>query len=170
MSVERESGTAWFARTLKRRSVSSAARDILGDVPDVTTDTGCPIGPLIEIQGEPGSGKTLFLTHFVATCVLPAEFKGTKTGGLECGVLFVDADCHFSLETFASVLVGKVEKWFTGIARKPFTANELEMLVVGCMKRLCVRRDISSPEDANRFASKLKEWIFCHPHIDVIVW
>jgi RecA/RadA recombinase len=169
-AIRNETGTAWVARSLKRRSVSAAARDVLGDIPDVSTDTGSPIGPLVELQGEPGSGKTLYLTHFVATCVLPHEFKGADLGGLECCVLYVDADSHFSLETFASVLVKRVERCFAGVARKPFTAKELEMLVVGCMTRLCLRRDVWSPDDAKSLASKLKDWIFCHPHVSCIVW
>lgn len=53
----------------------------------------------VEINGDPGSGKTLLLTQLIAACILPLEYNG-----LDIIVLLINADHHFQLRKLTKIM------------------------------------------------------------------
>lgn len=66
--------------------------------------TGIEPKSVIELCGEEGSGKTQYLTHVIATAILPQSLKGFGVGGLGVGVVLVDNDYSFNVIRLISVL------------------------------------------------------------------
>lgn len=65
-------------------------------------------GSVIEISGESNSGKTELLYHFIARCIFPSTWKGLHLNGLDCGVVFIDSDCHFNMFRLITILESRI--------------------------------------------------------------
>ena len=78
---------------------------------------GYVLGSILELYGEEGCGKSQFLMHFFARCVLPMEWKGVRLGGHNIGVIFFDLDYQFNVLRF----VGNKTLNLIDCARKVFT-------------------------------------------------
>ena len=43
----------------------------------------------MELTGEEGSGKTEYLLHLTANCILPETWRTIEVGGIGAGIIFV---------------------------------------------------------------------------------
>ncbi|XP_022190168.1 DNA repair protein XRCC2 [Nilaparvata lugens] len=59
---------------------------------------------VVEISGDPASGKTHLLTSLIATCILPSNYEGFCIGGLQAGVIFLNTDLHFQIFKLVTIL------------------------------------------------------------------
>jgi hypothetical protein len=159
--VDHESGTQWFLRSIARPPVSLFP-EILGSfVPDGTK-------PIIELQGESSSGKTLFLTHYVARCILPETYKHFQIGGLNVGVMVIDCDMDFSLATLSLILQSLVESAVPRSERKSLRTSDLESIVLNSLQRLKLKRCSNSKEFVASIG-KLKNALVVAPDVSVVI-
>ncbi|XP_067011496.2 DNA repair protein XRCC2 [Anabrus simplex] len=82
---------------------------------------------IIEISGDPSSGKTLMIMQFLVKCLLPSQWLDYSIGGLNAGAVMINTDHHFNLLK----LVNLMEAWLVKSAVVPVTsASKLTNLVI----------------------------------------
>lgn len=84
-----ESGLQLLARLSKRPSLVGLDKVLFPDGPNPNE--------VIEISGDPSSGKTFFITKFIMKTILPAEYQNIHIGGLNAGIVLINMDYHFQM-------------------------------------------------------------------------
>lgn len=84
---------------------------------------------LIEIAGNTGTGKTLFLMDFLARCVLLEEYNGKG-----CGAIIINTDHHFDLFRFIEMLDFLIRK----SGNKNVSTTVVEDSIKNALKNLIV--------------------------------
>lgn len=87
-----ESGVHLFARVAQRPNL-----DRLNEV--IFQNGGPHPGQLMEITGEPSTGKTTLATDFLARCILPVSYNGKNSGAV-----VINTDHHFDLFKLISIM------------------------------------------------------------------
>ncbi|KAI1793884.1 hypothetical protein LXA43DRAFT_998789 [Ganoderma leucocontextum] len=104
-------------------------------------------GDIIEVQGPAASGKTHFLYHILATCLMPSHSQGKYLGGWGKAAILFDTDGKFDISRLHELLVSR----FTRRLRQeePHYASlpvELEELATRCLESLHIFRPTSSAQ------------------------
>uniref|UniRef100_A0A1B6CDC0 Uncharacterized protein n=1 Tax=Clastoptera arizonana TaxID=38151 RepID=A0A1B6CDC0_9HEMI len=94
--VKVESGLQLVARLQKRPS--------LNGLDDIIFPHGPNPQEVIEIIGEPSSGKTFLITKFIAKSILPKYFNNIHIGGLDASVVLINIDYHFQICKLISLM------------------------------------------------------------------
>lgn len=127
-----ESGFQLLSRCDSRLSV-------VGLDPVVFRD-GPKLNDIIEISGDPGTGKTLLITQYLVKSLLPSKWKDNFIGGFCVGVVLVNTDHHFQLFK----LVSMMEMWLMKCGdneneKKTFFNSEtIEEIIKDSLKRLII--------------------------------
>ena len=64
-------------------------------------------GDVIQIIGEPGSGKSELMMNITAECVLPRYLNGKLVEGGEMGVAYISTDKRMDVHRLVALLKGK---------------------------------------------------------------
>ncbi|RZF41268.1 hypothetical protein LSTR_LSTR010496 [Laodelphax striatellus] len=91
-----ETGLQLFGRLTSRPSIAAISATLFPN--DLKQKE------VVEISGDPASGKTHLLTSLIATCILPSSFEGVCIGGLQAGVILLNTDLHFQIFKLVTVL------------------------------------------------------------------
>lgn len=124
-------------------------------------------GDVVEIQGPAASGKSHFIYHLLATCVLPPSFNLAEVGGWACAAVLVDADGKFSIKRFRHLLLARLSKSIpvtSGLSTPSSDGHAVEELVVQCLSRLHIFRPQSSAQVATTLMH-LPEYHSAHPSL-----
>lgn len=65
---------------------------------------------MIEIQGEPASGKTHLLYYLAGTCLLPSELNSVSLGGWDKAVVVFDTDGTFDPKRLLDLLISRLKR------------------------------------------------------------
>lgn len=107
-----ETGLQLFARL--------SARPSLVGLEDRLFSSGPNHKDIIEISGDPATGKTLLLNHFLVKCLLPEQWNSILLGGLGAGAILINTDHHFKILKLISLMGQKLK-----IFLKPKQNNEV---------------------------------------------
>lgn len=91
-----ESGVQLLARLTARPSLLSLDRNLFPD--DLVP------GDIVQISGQPGTGKSFLLLHLLTKCLLPKSFKNVEIGGLGAGAILIDTDHNISILKLATLM------------------------------------------------------------------
>lgn len=91
----------------------------------------------IEINGDPGSGKTHLLAQLIATCILPAEYNG-----FGINVLLINADNRFPIRKLSKImtnllkmsLIQKFESWNYTKLDKIVKLSLKNLMIINCLE------------------------------------
>ena len=97
-----ESGISLLARIGNRPNISNINKQIF------PSGLQCP--HVIEINGQPGSGKSHFCLNLITSVLLPKSFKGICIDGCDAGVIFIDTDQHFNILQLGNFVEQKIRK------------------------------------------------------------
>ena len=126
-----------FARLGKRPSLESIEESIFPG--------GIGTNDVIEVYGEDGVGKTQLLLHLVANCILPKSLEDVEIGGLECGVVFIDADYQLSMIRLVSLMEARIHSIKRGNGDK-LKHIKVEQTIQTCLERLHIIKCNNSSE------------------------
>ncbi|XP_047472391.1 DNA repair protein XRCC2-like [Penaeus chinensis] len=99
---ESESGLALLARLGTRPSLKNIDSHFF--------PAGLDPCDIVEISGNRGSGKSSFISHLILNSLMPEAWCGLKLGGSSCGVVYIDADLHFSILQMENMLQRRIKK------------------------------------------------------------
>lgn len=99
---ESESGLALLARLGTRPSLKNIDSQFF--------PTGLDPCDIVEVIGNRGSGKSSFISHLILNSLMPEAWCGIKLGGSSCGVVYIDADLHFSILHMENMLQRRIKK------------------------------------------------------------
>ncbi|KIJ45288.1 hypothetical protein M422DRAFT_90301, partial [Sphaerobolus stellatus SS14] len=110
-------------------------------------------GDVIEIQGPAASGKTQFLYHLAACCVLPREVINASEhihaestvhiGGWDKSVVVLDCDGRWNIKRFHNILLTRLNMAFSRI-HPPSHRPDISSLALNSLKRLHIFHPTSS--------------------------
>ncbi|KAF5374792.1 hypothetical protein D9758_000160 [Tetrapyrgos nigripes] len=69
------------------------------------------LGDVIEVQGPPASGKTHFVYHFLATCIIPVAHHSTSLCGWGKAAVVYDLDHSFDVFRFKKLLLSRLKRF-----------------------------------------------------------
>ena len=69
-------------------------------------------GDVIELQGPAASGKTHFLYHMLATCLIPSQYQGKQLRGWGKSAILFDTDSKFDISRLHQLLVSRLTRLF----------------------------------------------------------
>lgn len=113
-----ESGVHLFARIAQRPNL-----DRLNEV--IFWNGGPYPAQLVEITGEPSTGKTMLVTDLLAKCILPICYKGKNSGAI-----IINTDHHFDLFKLISVMEYYLKKSGKSTSYKSIIEKSLDNLIV----------------------------------------
>lgn len=154
MASASETALQLFARLIPRPSLLGLDSVLFPDGPNPRD--------VVEISGEPSTGKTLLLTQFIVKCVLPAEWKHIHIGGLKAGVVLLNTDHHFHTYKLVSVM----ESYLSNVGR--FKVDEVEEIVKEALGRLIIY-NIADSVQLNVTMYSLQTVISNQPEISLIL-
>lgn len=99
---ESESGLALLARLGTRPSMKNIDSQFF--------PSGLDPYDIVEVSGNKGTGKSSFISHLILNALMPEAWYGIKLGGSSCGVVFIDADLHFSILQMENMLQRRIKK------------------------------------------------------------
>lgn len=116
--------------------------------------------PVIEISSpNSGGGKSQLIYYLAALCVLPATFKGRKTGGRDGAVVLLDTDGKLDIRRLYQIAEGVVWHSLRANTRQNATAegammseNELRSLLHDSLQHIHVFR----PQTSSSLLATLK--------------
>lgn len=154
MASASETGLQLFARLIPRPSLLGMDSELFPDGPNPRE--------VVEISGEPSTGKTLFLTQFIVKSVLPKEWKHVNIGGLKAGVILLNTDHHFQMYKLITVM----ENYLSQVGR--FQVHEVEEIVKEALGRLIIY-NISDSVQLNVTMYSLQTVVSNQPEIALIL-
>lgn len=102
-------------------------------------------GDVIEVQGPAASGKTHFLYHMLATCLIPSQYQGKQLGGWGKAAIFFDADSKLDISRLHELLVSRLIRLFGQEEPLPAMPTvEWDEVATQCLENLHVFRPTSS--------------------------
>ncbi len=104
-------------------------------------------GDIIEVQGPAASGKTHFLYHMLATCLMLSQFQGKDLGGWAKAAILFDTDGKFDISRLHRLLVSRLTRRLG--QQEPHSAMppvELDEVASQCLESLHVFRPTSSAQ------------------------
>ncbi|PIL31628.1 hypothetical protein GSI_06330 [Ganoderma sinense ZZ0214-1] len=104
-------------------------------------------GDVIEVQGPAASGKTHFLYHMLATCLMPSQHHGKHLGGWGKAAILFDVDGNFDISRLHELLVSRLTRLLSQEeSHAAMLSVECDEVATQCLESLHIFRPTSSAQ------------------------
>ncbi|XP_054260389.1 DNA repair protein XRCC2 [Macrosteles quadrilineatus] len=154
MASTSETGLQLFARLIPRPSLVGLDNTLFPEGPNAKD--------VIEISGDPSTGKTLLFHQFIAKSILPKEFNRVQLGGLKSGVVLINTDHHFQMLK----LIAMMENHLNCVNN--FSVSNIEKVIKESLDRLIIYNITDSVQLQTTFYA-LQSLVSNQPEIGLVL-